>query len=201
MLVAERVKAVNASSSTADGKTMETNDLYRMGRRKTIDAFELGITGGHHIGHLPVYVQEIEGWIFRRCRCGFTLVLTPNGAILWLKITKPAIEINNFRSLLRALNSDCWAHPRPEPSKNAAIVTTPITETAAKADEPRPSENAISSGPRQASMETPRQSNVNSKDSAPTLRVEQTTPIKRRKTYIPNNATQRTRPRQSPFNR
>ena len=92
---------------------MEATDLDRMGRRKTLDAFEHGIAGGHHIGHLPVYVQEIEGWIFRRCRCGFTLALTPNGAILWLKMTKPAIEINNFKSLPRALNSDCWAHPGP----------------------------------------------------------------------------------------
>ena len=174
---------------------MEATDFDRMGRRKTLDAFERSITGGHHIGHLPLYVQEIEGWIFRRCRCGFTLALTPNGAILWLKMNKPATEINNFKSLLRALNSDCWAHPRPEPSKHAAITASPITETAAKTAEPRPSENAISSEPRQASMERPRQSNANSKDSAPTPRVEQTPPIKRRKTYIPNNATQRTRPR------
>jgi hypothetical protein len=107
---------------------------------------------------------------------------------LWLKITKPALEMNNFKSLLRALNSDCWAHPRPEPSKPAAIAINPITETAAKTDEPRLSENAISSEPRQASMERPRQSDANSKDSAATLRVEQTPPIKRRKTYIPNNA-------------
>src|SRR5215467_11410965 len=127
-----------------------------MGRRKALDSFERGITGGHHIGHLPIYVQEIEGWIFRRCRCGFTLALTPNGAILWLKITKPAIEINDFKSLLRALNSDCWVHPRPEPSKHAVIAASPIAETAARTDEPRPAENAISSGPRQASMETPR---------------------------------------------
>jgi hypothetical protein len=174
------------------------SDLDRMGRRKKLDAFERGITGGHHIGHLPVYVQEIEGWIFRRCRCGFTLALTPNGATLWLKITKPAMEINNFKSLLRALNSDCWAHTRPEPSKHAPIAVRPITETAAKAEEPRPSENAINSGPRPASMEISRQSNANSKDSVPTLPVEQAPPIKRRKTYIPNNATQRTRPRQSP---
>ena len=165
------------------------------GFRKALDSFERGITGGHHIGHLPIYVQEIEGWIFRRCRCGFTLALTPQDAILWLKITKPAMEINNFKSLLRALNSDCWAHPRPELSKPVAIAENPITETAAKTQEPRPSENAISSEPRQASLERPRQSNANSKDSAPTLRVEQTPPIKRRKTYIPNNATQRTRPR------
>src|SRR5262249_22914937 len=152
------------------------------------------VTGGHHIGHLPIYVQEIEGWIFRRCRCGFTLALTPNRTILWLKITNPAIEINNFKSLLRALNSDCWVHPRPRPTEHAGIAE-PATETAAKTNDPRPSENAISSEARQASMETPGKSKANRKDSDPILRVEQTPPIKRRKTYIPNNATQRTRPR------
>jgi hypothetical protein len=195
MLLADGLKSADESSSTAEGKTMEATELDRMGRRKTLDAFERGITGGHHIGHLPLYVQEIEGWIFRRCRCGFTLALTPNGAILWLKITKPAIEINNFTSLLRAVNSDCWAHPRPEPSKHAAITASPVAEAAAKTNDPRPSENAICSGARQASMEIARQSKANRKDSDPILRVEQTPPIKRRKTYIPNNATQRTRPR------
>jgi hypothetical protein len=193
MLVAEGMNTTDESSSTAEGKAMETTNLDRMGRRKTLDAFERGITGGHHIGHLPVYVQEVEGWIFRRCRCGLTLALTPNGAILWLKITKPAMEINNFKSLLRALNTDCWAHPRPEPSKHAAIAASPIAQATAKMNEPRASENnATSNGLRQASMETPHQLNANSKGSAPTL---PTPPIKRRKTYIPTNATQRTRPR------
>ena len=43
-----------------------------IGHRKKFDAFERDLTGGHHIGHLPVYVIEIEGWMFRRCRCGFS---------------------------------------------------------------------------------------------------------------------------------
>ena len=94
---------------------MDTPDPHRMTRRKKFDAFEQGITGGHHIGHLPVYVHEIEGWTFRRCRCGFSLALTPSGAIWWLRTTNEAVEINGFKSLLRALRSNCWAHPRPKP--------------------------------------------------------------------------------------
>jgi hypothetical protein len=194
MLLADGAKSSDESSSTAGGKTIQATDLDRMERRKTLDEFEHGITGGHHIGHLSLYVQEIEGWIFRRCRCGFTLALTPKGAILWLKITKPATEINNFRSLLRALSSDCWAHPRPEPPKDAVMAAGPATETAATRNEPRSSENASGSGTRQASMETPRQSSA-SKDSAPTLRVDQSPPLKRRKTYIPSSVTQRRGPR------
>jgi len=45
---------------------MDTPDPHRMTPRKKFDAFEQGITGGHHIGHLPVYVHEIEGC---QCRC------------------------------------------------------------------------------------------------------------------------------------
>jgi hypothetical protein len=195
MLLADGLKSADESSSTAEGKTMETTELDRMGRRKTLDAFERGITGGHHIGHLPLYVQEIEGWIFRRCRCGFTLALTPNGAILWLKITKPAIEINNFTSLLRALNSDCWRIRGPSHRsmplllqaqlrklrQKQTILALQKTQSVVERDKPQ--------------CEIPRQSKANRKDSDPILRVEQTPPIKRRKTYIPNNATQRTRPR------
>jgi hypothetical protein len=86
---------------------MDTPDPHRISSRKRFDAFERGITGGHHIGHLPVYVHEIEGWTFRRCRCGFSLALTPSGAIWWLRTTKEAMEINSLKSLLRALRTDC----------------------------------------------------------------------------------------------
>jgi hypothetical protein len=34
---------------------------HLIGHRKKFDAFERDLTGGHHIGHLPVYVVEIEG--------------------------------------------------------------------------------------------------------------------------------------------
>src|ERR1700756_3687964 len=36
--------------------------LKGLGRRKQLAAFENAATGSYHIGHLPVYVQEIEGW-------------------------------------------------------------------------------------------------------------------------------------------
>src|SRR5712692_10696710 len=71
---------------------------HLIGHRKKFDAFERDLTGGHHIGHLPVYVVKIEGWTFRRCRCGFSLALTPSGAIWWLRTTKDAMEIKSFKS-------------------------------------------------------------------------------------------------------
>jgi hypothetical protein len=40
---------------------METPEPDRIGRRKQLAAFEKAVTGGYDVGHLPVYVQEIEG--------------------------------------------------------------------------------------------------------------------------------------------
>src|SRR5216684_1150444 len=137
---------------------------HLIGHRKKFDTFERVITGGHHIGHLPVYVVEIEGWTFRRCRCGLSLALTPSGAIRWLRTTKDAREIKSFKSLLRALNSNCWAHPRPEPVKDAVITPTTIAQIATGTHEPPHAEGAISTVPPPASLET--RSKSKAKDNA-----------------------------------
>jgi hypothetical protein len=213
MLLADGLKSSDETSSTAEGKTMEATDLDRMGRRKTLDAFERGITGGHHIGHLPVYVQEIEGWTFRRCRCGFTLALTPRGAVLWLKITQPAIEIKNFKLLLRALNSSCLVHPRPEPLKVVVAPIQAIADIGTKTSEPLVSNEATSTPPQQALSKSQTESKPTTKEvTAATPRVEKQPPIgqrvdkspppvKQRRTYFPETTTRRTRERQKPFGR
>ncbi len=161
---------------------------HLIGHRKKFDAFERDFTGGHHIGHLPVYVVEIEGWTFRRCRCGFSLALTPSGAIWWLRTTRDAMEIKSFKSLLRALNSNCWAHPRPEPVKDAVISPSAIAQIEAETRKPSAAEGAISTVPSPASLET--HSKSKAKDnavSAPMPRAERTPPAKRRRTYVPND--------------
>jgi hypothetical protein len=169
-----------------------------MGRRQRLEAFERELTGGRHIGHLAVYVQELEGWIFRRCRCGFSLALTPNSTIWWLKITKEAVAIDSFKSLLRALNSNCWAHPRPAPLKNAIVAAPAVAEVAAQTPEPPASESAISTASSRASLKTRSESKAKSKEMAPTPQVDKPPPTKQRRTYIPNNTTRTTRPRQNP---
>lgn len=172
-------------------------------------AFENAATGGYHIGHLPIYVQEIEGWIFRRCRCGFSLALTPSGAILWLKMTKPATEINNFKSLLRALNSNCWVHPRPESLKDAVTPVQTIADIGTKTSEPVASKDATSRPPQQASSKTQNESKPTSKEvtvgrpgleKQPAIKqqVDKQPPVKHRRTYIPEATTRRTRERQPP---
>jgi hypothetical protein len=162
------------------------------GHRKKFDAFELDLTGGRHIGHLPVYVIEIEGWIFRRCRCGFSLALTPSGAIWWLRTTKDAMEIKNFKLLLRALNSNCWAHPRLGPLKNAVISPPAVAQITTETSAAPAEESAISIPSPPALPAVQRKPNVKS-SSAPLM--EQPSPVKRRRTYVPNDATRTTRPR------
>jgi hypothetical protein len=178
---------------------MESSKSDRIGRRRELEAFERASTGGYHIGHLPIYVQEIEGWTFRRCRCGFTLALTGTSAILWLKMTKPATEINNFRSLLRALNSNCWVHPRPEPPKDAITPVQAIAETT----EALASKSAVSSPPRQESSNTQHESKPPSKELAAGMPgvEKKLPPVKQRRTYVPETTTRRTRERQKPFGR
>jgi hypothetical protein len=172
---------------------------HLIGHRKKFDAFERDITGGHHIGHLPVYAVEIEGWTFRRCRCGFSLALTPSGAIWWLRTTKETMEIKSFKSLLRALNSNCWAHSRPEPVKDAVISPPAIAQIAAETREPPAAESTV---PPPASLETHSKSEAkNNAVPAPTPRVEKPPPVKRRRTYIPNDTTRTTRTRQNPAGR
>jgi hypothetical protein len=189
---------------------MDSPKPEQIGRRKQHAALENAVTGGHpHFGHLPVYVQEIEGWTFRRCRCGFTLAITPSGTILWLKITKPAIEIKNFKLLLRALNSNCLVHPRPEPLKVAVAPVQAIADIGTKASEPLVSNEATSTPPQQASSKSQNESKPTSKEvTGEMARVEKRPsvkqgmekpppPGKQRRVYVP--ATGRTRERQKPF--
>ena len=167
--------------------------------RKKFDDFERDFTGGHHIGHLPVYVVAIEGWTFRRCRCGFSLALTPGGAIWWLRTTKEAMEIKNFKALLRALNSNCWAHPRPELLKHAVISSSAVAEIAAESLAPAAVESASSSAPQPAALEMPGKAKAQA--HAVVTPMSPVAPAKRRRTYVPNDPTRTTRSRSKPTGR
>ena len=175
------------NSIAENEELLEAPAPHLMGRRKKFEEFERDFTGGHHIGHLPVYVAAIEGWAFRRCRCGFSLALTPSGAIWWLRTTKDAMEIKSFKALLRALNSNCWAHPRPELLKNADVSPPAVVEIASATGEHPAAENAISSAAPSASFET--------------QSVEKSAPVKRRRTYVPADTARTTRSRPNPAGR
>src|SRR5215831_20517112 len=147
------MKQEHHNSIIDDEELMEAPYPPLRGQRKKFDDFERELTGGHHIGHLPVYVVEIEGWTFRRCRCGFSLALTSSGVIWWLRTTKDAMEIKNFKALLRALNSNCWAHPRLELLKHAVISSSAVAETVVETREPRAAESAMTTALPPASLE------------------------------------------------
>jgi hypothetical protein len=188
------------NSMAENEEPLEAPAPHLIGHRKKFEAFERNLTNGHHIGHLPVYVVEIEGWTFRRCRCGFSLALTPSGAIWWLRTTKEAMEINSFKALLRALNSNCWAYPRPELLKNADISPAAAVEIAVETPERPAAENAISNAVPPASLEMQNKSNAKSNAmTAPP--AEKPAPIKRRRTYVPDDTTRTTRSRLNPAGR
>jgi hypothetical protein len=187
------------NSIAEDEEPMEAPAPHQIGHRQKFDAFEHDITGGQHIGHLPVYVDELEGWTFRRCRCGFSLALTPSGGIWWLRTTKAAKQLDSFKSLLRALNSNCWAHPRPGPVKKAVIAAHAAAAVAAETSEPSAAESAINTAPPPASLETPSESKAASTGvMAPLPPVEKPPVVKRRKTYVPDNTVRTTRTRRNP---
>ena len=190
----------NPHDSIADNDDlMEAPAPHLRGQRKKFDDFEREITGGHHIGHLPVYVVAVEGWTFRRCRCGFTLALTPGGAIWWLRTTKDSMAINSFKLLLRALNSNCWAHPRPKPRKNAVISVSPVPEIAAESSAPATVESASKALPP-ASLEVPSKSRA--KDhTMPVPQAKKPPALNQRQTYVPDDVRRPTRPRQNPGGR
>jgi hypothetical protein len=125
---------------------------------------------------------------------------------LWLKITKPAIEIKNFKLLLRALNSNCLVHPRPEPLKvavtpvkvNPVTPVQAITDIGTKASEPVVSNEATSTPPQQASSKMQNESKSTSKQATPGMlrlektqpieqRVDRPPPVKQRRIYVPDN--------------
>jgi hypothetical protein len=189
-------------SITEDEEPLEAPAPHLIAHREKFEAFERDLTGGHHIGHLPVYVVEIEGWRFRRCRCGFSLALTPRGALWWLRTTKEAMEIKSFKALLRALSSNCWAHPRPEPLKNAVISPAAVAEVAATTSEPPAAENAISNAVPPALSQTQIKSDTKS-DALPALTppAEKPPPVKRRRTYVPGDPPRTTRSRPKPAGR
>jgi hypothetical protein len=193
------MKQEHHNSIIDDEELMEAPPPNWTGHRKKFDAFERELTGGHHIGHLPVYVAAIEGWTFRRCRCGFSLALTPGGAIWWLRTTKDSVELKSFKLLLRALNSNCWAHPRPESLKNAMVSPPAVADIAAETPAPPVPASATGTVPRPASSETPGKTKATG-HVVPTPMLP-AAPAKRRRTYVPGNTTRTTRSRPNPIGR
>jgi hypothetical protein len=59
------------------------------------------------IGHHPGLSETIDGWSFRRCRCGLVLALSASKRTWWVRANSPAVEIVSLDALLAALTTDC----------------------------------------------------------------------------------------------
>jgi hypothetical protein len=112
-----------------------------------------------------------------------------------------AVEIKNFKLLLRALNSNCLVHPWPEP----------LTDIGTKIVEPLISKEAASTPPQPLSSRTQNDAKPTSKQVTPGMpevekprpmkeRVDKS-PIKQRRVYFPETTGGKTRERQRPFGR
>jgi hypothetical protein len=110
----------------------------KLERRAQLEALEAAATGSiKHIGHLPIFTDELEGWTFRRCRCGSTLAQSPAGRLYWLRMSDRAMELLTFSDLLAALAAHCWQHPRKEKRRSSPVASS---APAPKAEAPSPAD-------------------------------------------------------------
>lgn len=71
------------------------------------------------IGHHPDEPQTIENWVFRRCFCGFLLIMTPAGDVWWLRARNTTQKIESLDGLYRALSTHCQYYKRPDQRRSA----------------------------------------------------------------------------------
>jgi hypothetical protein len=169
---------------------MSIPDPYSSGHgtmRKRLDTYERSLTGGvRQYGHLAVYTDEVEGWLFRRCRCNFSLALSPNGHIYWLRCAWPAVEITSYEQLLGALAADCPRHLRPKPKADSRSQAAPVPPSALKApslaEPPAAAESIRPPAPTTVAASRPETqlvASIKQERNAPP-------PVKRLQTFIPS---------------
>jgi hypothetical protein len=85
------------------------------------------------IGHHPGAAETVEGWSFRRCRCGFVLGLSDRHRTWWIRASSPPVEVTSLTRLFEALATECRYHrPRaPVTAANPALAGSRAQMTAA----------------------------------------------------------------------
>jgi hypothetical protein len=66
------------------------------------------------IGHHPDEPQMVQDWTFRRCFCGFVLIMTPAGEVYWLRARSNTQRVKTLDQLFYALATRCHFYRRPE---------------------------------------------------------------------------------------
>jgi hypothetical protein len=121
------------------------------------------------IGHHPGTAESVEGWRFRRCRCGFVLALSETGRVWWVRANSSVVEISSPDVLFAALSTDCRYYRGP-----ARLTGTRVVEVEEKASiaTARPRLKAPQSGAPRVAIETkprvvvkPRRSGARTSDS------------------------------------
>jgi len=74
------------------------------------------------IGHHPAGLENVEGWRFRRCRCGFVLALSESERVWWVRANSSVLEINSPDMLFAALSTECRYYRSPARSTPPPIV-------------------------------------------------------------------------------
>ena len=57
--------------------------------------------------HKPDNKGAVEGWEFRRCRCGFTLAVSPRRKLYWVRAKRSIKEIRSREKLQAAVDTRC----------------------------------------------------------------------------------------------
>ncbi|MGH9342589.1 MAG: hypothetical protein ACRD19_02325 [Terriglobia bacterium] len=71
--------------------------------------------------HNPSNIGKIDGWEFRRCRCGFMLALPPaRNTIYWLRARNPIRRLASKAELAAALETHCRYAPQPTKAESGA---------------------------------------------------------------------------------
>src|SRR5262245_48642480 len=83
------------------------------------------------IGHHPSAAEIVEGWRFRRYRCGFVLGFSEQQRSWWIRANAPAVELTSLRRLCDALATEgryYRARAQVTPTNAASAESrTPVT--------------------------------------------------------------------------
>jgi len=153
-------------------------------RGDLLERVQLALTGtaARQVGHLPSRSDEIDGWTFRKCVCGFQLAMTPKGEVWWLRAIQPAVKLPDWTNLLAALATHCHRFPRPRP------VADQEQSQAVSALLPTPSVESEKPQPAVASLPAPAPPAAKSKTKATKLSPPASTVVVHRRKTAPPTA-------------
>src|SRR5215471_517872 len=147
-----RTKAAAMGGELPDHDWHHDAMVAAQARAHLLERVQLALVGtaARQIGHLPCRSDEIDGWTFRKCPCGFQLAMTPQGEVWWLRAIQPAVKLPDWSNLLAALATHCHRFPRPRPAAERVKpqpVSAPVPAPAVEPEKPQPAVAPASAPP------------------------------------------------------